>query len=184
MILTIYKGTTLLSASYCERQLEELNEKYTLAHIRGYDVTMETFEKEPELQELANKISYYTDMLKKLESDFGKMDEDELIEFITNEMVKKIKQASSIKVSIEHSHVSQYTVMFSIDKIFSTEATFKNKVYEHVWEPNEEYDGYLDTAKEICVPTETAFLKKIISKMKGVLNNKLPNVSVLINSGI
>lgn len=176
MILTIYQGTRLLSVSYCNRKLEELEQKNTLSHIREYDVTLGTLEKDEELKALAKSISYYRDIIERLKESFSNLTDEELINFVIEQMVSKIKESKLSKVSISFSHVSKYTIEIKINNVFTTELTFKNKVYKEISYPNEHYDGYNDTAEFIVSTVETPFLKEVISTINTSINEKLPGI--------
>ena len=178
MILAIYKGTTLLSISYCNRKLKELNEKYTLEHIREYDITLETLEKDEALNALTKSISYYNDIIERLENNFANIEDDDLIKFVIEQIIFKIKESKLNKVSLSFYYVSEYTVEIRIDNVFSTELTLKKKVYENSYELNEHYDGYNDTSKFVSIATATSFLKETISTVKKAITEELPEISI------
>lgn len=183
MVRAIYKGNTMLSISYCSRKLEELEKKNTMAHICGYDVTQETFEKNPELQKLSELILHYRDIMKALLENKAEIKNDEqLISFIVEQIVLKIKEAEKEEVSISFSFVSEYTAEIKVDNIFSTEMTLTEKVYNQEWDFNDEYDGYHDTAEYISTTTTTSFLEDVASSIKNDIDSKLPEVSVSVIS--
>jgi len=176
MSLAIYEGTTLLSISYCDRKLNKLREKETLESMRGYDVTIGTLNRDKKLKELADSIEYYREVIEKLKKSIENVNDDEIIKFIIDQMIINIKKAERTKVSISFSYVSKYTVEVRVDNIFSTEVTFKRKAYEKHYYPNENYDGYNDTAEFVFDTTETSFLKEIISTVRKEINDKLPGI--------
>ena len=174
MSLAIYNGTTLLSISYCNRKLVDLEKQYNSTSIRGHDISPE----DPELKKLSESILYYSDIIAELKNNFASMEDNELINFVIDQIVLKIKESKLTKASISFSCVSEYTVEITIANVFSTELTFKKKVYEISSEPNDDYDGYLDTAKSISVSTKTSYLNEIISTIKKAINDKVPKISI------
>ena len=174
MSLAIYNGTTLLSISYCNRKLVDLDKQYNLASIREHDISPE----DPELKKLNEGILYYKDIIAELKDNFASMEDDELINFVIDQIVFKIKESKLTKTSISFSCVSEYTVEITITNVFSTELTFKKKVYEISSEPNDDYDGYLDTAKFISVSRKTSYLDEIIFTIKKSISNQIPKISI------
>ena len=174
MSLAIYNGTTLLSISYCNRKLVDLEKQYNSTSIRGHDVSPE----DPELKKLSESILYYSDIIAELKNNFASMEDDELINFVIDQIVLKIKESKLTKASISFSCVSEYTVEITITNVFSTELTFKKKVYEISSEPNDDYDGYLDTAKCTSVSRKTSYLDEIIFTIKKSISNQIPKISI------
>ena len=173
-ILTIYEGTTLLSISYCNRMLDELNKKNTLAHIREFDVTKE----DPKIDSLRKKISHYGDIVEELKKNFANIEDNDLINFVVDQMILKIKESKLTKISISFCYINEYTVQITIDNIFSTELTFKSKVYEASSCPNEHYDGYNDKNEYISTITQTSFFEEITSTIKKAINDELPKITI------
>jgi len=176
-ILCIYEGTRLLSISYCNRKLNELVHQETLAHSCCLHDGANS-----EIEELTDKISNYSRIKGILMKNYSEVDEDALVQFITDEMVSKIKKSGYPNVTVWFKHVNKNTVEIIVsDDIFSTEITFSKKVYDESWEYNEEYDGYLDTAQKVCYYEPTTFLREIASTMKANIEsqtNRTVSVSV------
>ena len=179
MILTIYEGITLVSSSYCKRKLEELEERNTLAHIQVSDGAMQAYSKTDEYYVLTRSIGRYRDVLSSLNNCFKNLSNEEIIDYVTTQMALKIKEKAITKVTIEVFHESEYTVEFRINNVFSTEVTFKEKVYEEGYYPNDEYDGYNDTAKYIRYAKKTDFLNNAIEGIKNELQKKVPVKTLL-----
>lgn len=175
MARAIYEGNTLLSISHCSRKIEEIDNKRTLAY--------DDFKRDPEFERLSEILLIYKRIMKSLLENKAEIKNDEqLISFIVEQMVLKIKEAEKEEVSISFSFVSEYTVEIKVDNIFSTEMTLTEKVYNQEWDFNDEYDGYHDTAEYISTTTTTSFLEEVASGIKNDIESKLPEVSVSVIS--
>ena len=98
-------------------------------------------------------------------------------------MALKIDENAINEVTIKFSCASEYTVEIKIEDVFTTELTFKEKVYDERCYPNEDYDGYSDTARYIYVNEKTKFFNTIIESIKNELEKKLElKIDVVVGS--
>ena len=142
---------------------------------------MNSYETDSGLKKLKDEISYYSQIRERLMKEHSKVTDDTFIRFITDEMTTKIKESANLNVTVWFSHVDQHTVEVRIkDEIFSTEITFSKKVYDESFEDNEEYDGYLDTARYVCIVKPTSFLEEIVSTMKTNIENQTNRIVSVI----
>lgn len=175
MPLAVYEDNTLLSVSYCTRKLRELDNKRTLSTCCGLDYTHSE-----KLELLDKEIYYYRHIIAELSHSWEALSDDELLNFISNEMSMKISHSNARKISILFSEVSDYdcTVKIYIYNIFTTELSLSQKPFERSYHYNEHYDGYHDLCEDVYETTATDFLRGFMAKLKDKLHSKLPGVEI------
>lgn len=180
---TFYEGTNLLSISYCNRNLKMLdNKRSNLLYTRSNGASMQDVVKSREFATVDNKISSYKTIREKLENDFKKASEYELIDFVVKQMINKIEESKATRISISFFPESEYTVKIEINNIFSTELTLRKKVFEILWYSNEEHMEYIKTDDFLRKFKSTDFLREIENIINRAIRTKLPNVLFLISN--
>lgn len=179
---TCYEGTNLLSISYCNRSLKMLdNKRSNLLYARSNCTSMQEVVKSREFATVDNKISSYKSIREKLENDFKKASEYELIDFVVDQMIHKVEESKATRISISFFPESEYTVKIEINNIFSTELTLRKKVFEILRYSNEGHIDRMEENKVLSKFKSTAFLKEIEDIIGKTIRTKLPNVSFLIS---
>ena len=175
MCLAIYDNTVLLSPTYCARKIGELKSKEQIMLGTGME-----FLYEEEFANLSKQIDYYMNCYTYISSNWEKMNDEEFVDFITDEIVAQVKKYHYRTMSSIYfepvTYVSENIVRIHIWDFFETEVTFSKRLYIPKWEYNEHYDAYHDLCENVYRSVATEYLQTIVNEFKKKLDQKLPNI--------